>query len=106
MNAETIRDFALSFPNVEECFPFDENTLVFKVNRKMFLLMPLDTEVLRINVKCNPELAIELRESYDNVRPGWHMNKKHWNTIEIDDRLNFTFVQEQIENSYRLVCRK
>ena len=105
MNVEEIRDFALSLKDSIESFPFGEDTIVFKTNNKMFLLLPLDEiDQLKINVKCNPELAISLREEYpDTVLPGYHMNKKHWNTIVIDGRLSWSRIKVMIEDSYGLV---
>ena len=107
MHTESIRAFALSLEEVEETFPFDEVTLVFKTKGKMFLLLPLDEIELSINVKCDPELAIQLREEYpDTVLPGYHMNKKHWNTVMIDGRLSVQQIKEMISMSYRLVRKK
>jgi len=108
MNVEEIRDFALSLEDVTESFPFGPETIVFKTNNKMFLLLPLDeVDFLKINVKCNPELALELRANYpDTVLPGYHMNKKHWNTIVIDGLLSWMSIKEMIEHSYGLVGRK
>jgi predicted DNA-binding protein (MmcQ/YjbR family) len=107
MNAETIRSYALTFEEVEETFPFDEVTLVFKTRGKMFLLLPLDSIELSINVKCDPERAILLREEYpDTVLPGYHMNKKHWNTVMIDGRLSSQHIKSMIADSYDLVRRK
>lgn len=107
MHIEDIRDFALSLEDVEESCPFGPNVVVFKTNNKIFLLLPLDTELPQFNVKCNPELAIELRESYpDCVLPGYHMNKKHWNTIVVNGRLDQVFLQNQILHSYKLIRKK
>lgn len=107
MNIEQIRLYALSKPNVEESFPFGEDTLVFKVNGKIFLLTGLDNTPLQFNVKCNPEKAIELREEFpENVLPGYHMNKKHWNTIVVNGRLNNKQIQSFIDDSYELVKGK
>ena len=80
MDIETLRDYCISRKNATESFPFGEDTLVFKVNDKIFALVNLDGE-LSINLKCNPAYAIELRERYTSVTPGYHMNKKHWNTV-------------------------
>lgn len=80
MNIEELREYCISKKDVTESFPFDETTLVFKVRGKMFALTDLEGE-LSINLKCDPDLAIELREKYPAVQPGYHMNKKHWNTI-------------------------
>jgi hypothetical protein len=106
MNIETIRDYALSLDGVTEGFPFGETVLVFKANGKMFLLLPLDEDQLQFNVKCNPERAIELREEYDCVFPGYHMNKKHWNTIIADGTLTAKQLKEMILHSYQLVVKK
>jgi predicted DNA-binding protein (MmcQ/YjbR family) len=108
MNVEDIRDFALSLKNSSESFPFGEDTIVFKTNNKMFLLLPLDeVDLLKINVKCDPELAATLREEYpETVLPGYHMNKKHWNTIVIDGRLSWSRIKEMIKDSYELVKGK
>jgi predicted DNA-binding protein (MmcQ/YjbR family) len=108
MNVEDIREFALSLKNSSESFPFGEDTIVFKTNNKMFLLLPLDeVDLLKINVKCDPELAATLREEYpETVLPGYHMNKKHWNTIVIDGRLSWSRIKEMIKDSYELVKGK
>ncbi len=107
MNVENIRDFALSFPEVSEGFPFGESVLVFKVKGKIFLLLPLDELLLQFNVKCNPEKAIELREEFpESVLPGYHMNKKHWNTIVVDGLLSTLQLKEMIQHSYELVSGK
>ena len=106
MNIETIRDYCLSLPGTEETLPFGPDTLVFKINGKAFLLMGLDAEDLRFNVKCDPELALELRERYPCVLPGYHMNKKHWNTIVVDGTVNFRQLKEWIDHSYQLVTAK
>jgi predicted DNA-binding protein (MmcQ/YjbR family) len=106
MNIETIRDYCLSKPNAEETLPFGPDVIVFKVNNKAFLLLPLDTEELRFNVKCDPDLAIELREQYSCVLPGWHMNKKHWNTIVVDGTVPSKLIKEWIDHSYELVNKK
>jgi predicted DNA-binding protein (MmcQ/YjbR family) len=106
MNIETIRDYCLSKPGAEETLPFGPDVLVYKVNAKAFLLMPLDTEDLRFNVKCNPDLAVELREQYNTVLPGFHMNKKHWNTIIVDGSVPGKLIQGWIDHSYDLVKGK
>ena len=109
MNVEEIRDFALSLADVTESFPFGPETIVFKTNNKIFLLLPLDeVDFLKINIKCNPELALELRLNYpDSVLPGYHMNKKHWNTVVIDGLLSWKSIKEMIDHSYGwLVGRK
>ncbi|MEP6950905.1 MAG: MmcQ/YjbR family DNA-binding protein [Ginsengibacter sp.] len=106
MNIEEIRDYALSLKNASESFPFGDDTIVFKVDNKIFLLASLSSEVLQFNVKCDPEYAIELREQYSSVLPGYHMNKKHWNTIVIDGTLTASQLREFIKDSYFLVAKK
>ena len=104
MNIETIREYILQKPSVTEGFPFGEDTLVFKVNEKIFLLAGLDSSPLQFNVKCDPDKAIELRDEYpESVLPGYHMNKKHWNTIIVDGRLSAKQLKEMIDDSYTLV---
>jgi predicted DNA-binding protein (MmcQ/YjbR family) len=107
MNAEMIREYALQKINVTEGFPFGEDTLVFKVNNKIFLLVALDEQPLRFNAKCNPDKAIDLREEYpEAVLPGYHMNKKHWNTIVLNGTLTSKIVYQLIDESYLLVSKK
>jgi len=103
MNIEQIREHCLKKKGVTEEFPFDEETLVFKVAGKIFLLASLEAIPLQINIKCDPEKAIELREEYDSVLPGYHMNKKHWNTIIIDGTVPTSNLFEWIDDSYSLV---
>ena len=103
MNIESLREYCLSKPGAEETLPFGPDTLVFKVNGKVFLLVGLDEEPLRFNVKCDPDKAIELREQYSCVLPGYHMNKKHWNTIIVDGSVSSKQLKEWIDDSYTLV---
>ena len=105
MNVEDIREYCLNKPEVTESFPFDETTLVFKVNKKMFVLVSLDDQ-LSVNLKCDPEYAIELREKHSSVLPGYHMNKRLWNTIIIDGSLMDKEICQWIDNSYQLVIQK
>ena len=105
MNIEELREYCISLPDVTEGFPFDETTLVFKVNGKMFLLTDLEGP-LSINVKCEPERAIELRMQYNSVIPGYHMNKNTWNSVEIDGSINDKELYQWIRDSYDLVKRK
>lgn len=102
MNIESLRDYCLLKPAVTETFPFGEDTLVFKVFDKVFLLCGLD-QADRFNVKCEPEKAVSLREEYEEVKPGYHMNKTHWNTVFMNGRLNDTQLKEMIDHSYQLV---
>jgi len=103
MNIESIRKFCLSKPEVIEDFPFGVSTLVFKVCGKIFLLASLDEIPIRINFKCDPENAIELRERYDSVLPGYHMNKTHWNTVIIDGSVPAKEILSWVTDSYILV---
>ena len=103
MNAEKIREYCLLKKEVTEGMPFGPTVLVFKVCNKMFLLLALDANPLQFNAKCEPELAIILREKYDAIIPGYHMNKSHWNTIIVDGSLNDDLILEQINNSYSLI---
>ncbi|MFN5135705.1 MAG: MmcQ/YjbR family DNA-binding protein [Chitinophagaceae bacterium] len=105
MNIEIIRDYCLSKEDAEETLPFGPDVLVYKVKGKAFLLLALDTDELRFNVKCNPELALELREQYASVLPGYHMNKKHWNTIIFDKTISSKLIKEWIDHSYELVSK-
>jgi len=90
MNIEELREYCLSIKDVEECLPFDDVSLVFKVMGKMFALLPLDSDVLSISVKCDPDIAIELRDRYEAVEGAYHFNKKYWNTLypnrDLDDK--------------------
>ena len=103
MNIETLREYCLSKTDVEETLPFGPDTLVFKVNNKIFLLTGLDGQPLQFNVKCDPVKAIELREEYSCVQPGYHMNKKHWNTVVVDGSVSSKQLKEWIDHSYSLV---
>ena len=106
MNIEEFRDYCLSKKGVEETFPFGEETLVFKVMGKMFALTGLETHPAAANLKCDPERAIELREEYDGlIRPGYHMSKIHWNTVELERNIPHEFLLELIDHSYDLVVK-
>ena len=103
MNIEELRDYCISKQYVDESFPFNEETLVFKVMGKVFLLTDIESNPLQFNVKCDPELAIQLREKYSCVIPGYHMNKKHWNTIIFDGSMPQAEIKKWIDHSYELV---
>lgn len=105
MDIETLRTYCLSKKAVTEDFPFGEDTLVFRVMNKIFLLVSLSSNPLQFNAKCDPDKAIELREQYDAVQPGYHMNKKHWNTIILDGSLSTSLVKEMIDDSYALIVK-
>ncbi len=104
MNIETYRNYCLSKKGTTEGFPFDKNTLVFKVGNKMFALTNIDT-FESINLKCDPEYAIELREQFKGIKPGYHMNKKHWNTVMIHSDITDRLIFELIDLSYNLVFK-
>jgi predicted DNA-binding protein (MmcQ/YjbR family) len=105
MNIEEFRNYCISKKGVTESFPFDETTLVFKVMGKMFALT--DTlDKFSINIKCDPEKAVELRERYPAVTPGYHMNKKHWNTVNIDGSVSDELLFRWIDESYDLIVSK
>jgi len=103
MNIEEFRAYCLSKPGVTDGFPFGESTLVFKVMNKIFAITGLDAPEFRVNLKCDPERAIELREQFDFVLPGWHMNKKHWNTIVVESEITDAFLIELTNHSYELI---
>lgn len=104
MNIESLREYVLQKPQVTEGFPFGETTLVFKVNNKVFLLVPLEAGQLQFNAKCDPDKAIEWRDEYpDAVLPGFHMNKKHWNTVIADGSLSNKQLLQMVDDSYTLV---
>ena len=102
MNIEDLREYCLQKPGVTEGLPFGEDTLVFKVGEKIFLLTGINNGT-SFNAKCDPELAVELRERYPEVQPGYHMNKKHWNTVDMNGSLSVKQLHEMIDHSYNLV---
>jgi len=105
MNVEDIREYCLSKQVVSESTPFDNVTLVFKVAGKMFAIIPLDETELSITLKCDPEKAIALREEFPVVKPGFHTNKKHWNSIFIDGSVDKNLILEWIDHSYEMVVQ-
>jgi predicted DNA-binding protein (MmcQ/YjbR family) len=104
MDMETLREYCLRKAGAEESFPFGEQTLVFKVGGKIFLLASL-AEGNRFNAKCDPDRAVELRERYEEVQPGYHMNKRHWNTVRMDGGLKAKEIREMIHHSYEIVVK-
>jgi predicted DNA-binding protein (MmcQ/YjbR family) len=102
MDIEFYRDYCLSKAGVTEEFPFDQNTLVFKVMGKMFALTDVDLFTF-INLKCDPERAIELREKYSSIKPGYHMNKVLWNSVYMDGSVPDNLTKELIDHSYDLI---
>lgn len=103
MEIDEIRELCLGLPEVTEGFPFGEETLVFKVSGKVFCLMSLEAYPVSFNLKCEPSRAVELREKYDAIAPGYHMNKKHWNTITLDGSLSSSLLEELVRHSYAQV---
>ncbi len=105
MNNESVREYCLKKNGVRESFPFDETTLVFKLMGKMFVLLNLDEDP-SMNLKCSPEEAMILREKYEAVLPGYHMNKKHWNTVLLNGSIPGSLLKKWIDDSYDLVMKK
>ena len=105
MDVESFREYCLKKPAVTEGSPFGEDVLVFKVAGKMFALAALDEVPATANLKCDPDLALELRDRYEQIRPGYHMNKKHWNTVEIDAGIPDAEIRKMIDHSYELVVK-
>ncbi len=103
MFLDSVRTYCLSKPFATEEFPFDASTLVFKVANKMFAILDID-HFTAVGLKCNPEIAIEYRERYVGVTPGYHMNKKHWNSVSIDRDVPADLFYQMIDDSYDLVC--
>lgn len=103
MNVEEFREYCLRKTGVTESFPFDESTLVFKVMNKMFALTGLNSPDFRVNLKCDPEKAIELREHYDFVLPGYHMNKRLWNTVVVNEGATTQMLVDWTNDSYNLI---
>lgn len=103
MDAESLQNYCNKKKGAAESFPFGDETLVFKVKGKVFMMLSLDAEPLRFNAKCDPEEAVELREQYDAVMPGYHMNKDLWNTVIVDGSLSAAQLKKMIDNSYDLV---
>lgn len=106
MDFKKLEQVLLSYPGTEKCFPFDDTTAVFKVLGKMFGLVGLDGEPLSINLKCDPQDALILRSQFKAIKPGYHMNKDHWNTILLDGTLAEDLVRKLIDDSYQLVVNK
>jgi predicted DNA-binding protein (MmcQ/YjbR family) len=104
MDAEELRQWCLAYPGAVEDFPFGPETSVFKVGGKMFALSALEGAPLEVSLKCEPELAVDLRDSHDAIRAGYHLDKRHWNTITLDGSLPDRLVRDLVEDSYDLVC--
>ncbi len=102
MNSEQIREYCLNLPAVTEDMPFGDDTLVFRIKNKIFALLNLEGEI-RLNLKCDPERAIALREEFSAIIPGYHMNKAHWNTLIMNDSLKVELIRSLIDHSYELI---
>ena len=105
MDPAKFREYCLSKPRTTEGTPFGPDVIVFKVGGKMFVLASLDEIPTTANLKCDPDLALELRDRYEQVRPGYHMNKKHWNTVEIESGIPDAELRKMIDHSYDLVMK-
>ena len=103
MDLESFRIYCMAKKGVEETFPFDEVTLVYKVMGKMFALTGLDSEFFTVNLKCDPDWGVELREEHEEITPGWHMSKIHWNTVDFEGELGEALLRKLIDHSYDLV---
>ena len=106
MDLAQFREYCLSKPRATEGTPFRPDVLVFKVRGKMFALAALEEVPTTVNLKCEPDLALDLRDRYEQVRPGYHMNKKHWNTVEIESGIPDAEVRKMIDHSYELVVKR
>jgi predicted DNA-binding protein (MmcQ/YjbR family) len=106
MDLAQFREYCLNKPGATESTPFGSDVLVFKVGGKMFALAALDEVPTTANLKCDPDLALDLRDRYEQVRPGYHMNKKHWNTVEIDSGIPDAELRKMIDHSYELVVQR
>ncbi len=105
MDLAQFREYCLSKPRATEGTPFGPDVLVFKVRGKMFALAALDEVPTTVNLKCDPDLALELRDRYEQIQPGYHMNKKHWNTVEIESGIPDSEMRKMIDHSYELVTK-
>jgi predicted DNA-binding protein (MmcQ/YjbR family) len=105
MNLEFFREYCLTKQDATEGMPFGETVVVFKVGGKMFALAALNEVPTTVNLKCDPDLALELRDRYEQVRPGYHMNKKHWNTVELGTGIPDAEIRKMIDQSYELVVK-
>jgi len=106
MDLAEFREYCLGKPSTIEDTPFGPDVLVFKVRGKMFALAALEAVPTTVNLKCDPDLALDLRDRYDQVRPGYHMNKKHWNNVEIESGIPDADLRKMIDHSYDLVIKK
>jgi predicted DNA-binding protein (MmcQ/YjbR family) len=105
MNIEQFQEYCLAKKASSEDFPFGPDTLVMRVGGKLFALTGLDSDRFTVNLKCDPDRAVELREQYPEIQPGWHMNKKHWNTVDFEGSLDGSLLRDLIDHSYDLVAQ-
>lgn len=105
MNIEQFREYCLSKKGTSEDFPFDEVTLCLRVLGKIFAITGLDSDRFSVNLKCDPDFAIELREQHPEIQPGWHMNKKHWNTVDFEGLLDAHLLRQLVDHSYDQVVK-
>lgn len=105
MTRDEILELCASFAGAVEDYPFGDGVAVFKVGGRMFALVPLEDEIARVNLKCDPDLALELREIHAAVRPGYHQNKRHWNTVELDGSIDDDELHDMVDHSYELVVK-
>jgi predicted DNA-binding protein (MmcQ/YjbR family) len=103
MTPDQLKAFCLDLNGAEETFPFNPETSVFKVGGKVFAISALDSEPLQVSLKCDPDLAVRLRAEHPAITPGWHLNKRHWNTVVLDGTVPQRLVDEMIEDSYDLI---
>lgn len=106
MNRTALHEYCLSLTGAYEDFPFGPEVAIYKVKGKMFALLPVDANPPSISLKCDPVEAIIMRQNYDSIQPGYHLNKKHWNTVVVDGEIEDTRIREMIEDSYILVRQK
>jgi predicted DNA-binding protein (MmcQ/YjbR family) len=106
MTPDALKALCLGLNGASETFPFDAETSVFKVGGKIFAISALDSDPLSVSLKCEPEIAVRLREAHPAITPGWHLNKRHWNTVRLDGSLPDPLVEELVEDSYDLIVAK
>ncbi|CAG7648412.1 Predicted DNA-binding protein, MmcQ/YjbR family [Actinacidiphila bryophytorum] len=106
MTPDALKALCLGLNGASETFPFDAETSVFKVGGKIFAISALDSDPLSVSLKCEPEIAVRLREAHPAITPGWHLNKRHWNTVRLDGSLPDALVEELVEDSYDLIVAK
>jgi len=106
MNLEELRQYCNNKPYTTETMPFGPDVLVYKVQEKIFAITSLNDDICKVSIKCDPDYALELRDNHPEIIPGFHLNKKHWNTVSLEGRLNPGLIKELIDHSYELVLSK